>query len=263
MGRVSFSAVHKTYGDLGDPVTALTNVNFDVADGEFCAILGHSGCGKTTLLNLVAGFEAPSGGSITVDGAPVSGPGWERTMIFQDYALFPWATVRENIAFGLEMKKVPQAERAAIVAHHIDLVGLEGFAERYPHQLSGGMRQRVAIARALAVSPRVLLMDEPFAALDDQNRRYMQQELVRIWRREPKTVMLVTHSIDEAILLADRIVVMTSRPGRIKQQVGVELDRPRDEDSAAYLALKRQLRRLIQDGVDPGSLPQPELSARQ
>jgi NitT/TauT family transport system ATP-binding protein len=247
MGQVTFSAVSKTFGDFGDPVTALTNVSFDIADGEFCAILGHSGCGKTTLLNMAAGFETPTGGTIAVDGVPVSGPGWERTMIFQDYALFPWATVRENIAFGLQMKKVPPADCTAIVEHHIDLVGLRGFAESYPHQLSGGMRQRVAIARALAVSPRVLLMDEPFAALDDQNRRFMQQELVRIWRREPKTVMLVTHSIDEAILLADRVVVLTSRPGRIKQQVVVDLARPRDEDSPGYLALKRQLRNLIHD----------------
>ncbi len=247
MGRVSFAGVSKIYGPSDDAVMALANVSFDIADGEFCAILGHSGCGKTTLLNMVAGFETPSGGTIAVDGRPISRPGWERTMIFQDYALFPWATVCENIAFGLKMKKVPAAERAAIVDHHVDLVGLKTFTDRYPHQLSGGMRQRVAIARDLAVSPEVLLMDEPFAALDDQNRRFMQRELVRIWRREPKTVMLVTHSIDEAILLADSIVVLSSRPGRIKQVIKVELDRPRDEEEAGYLALKRRLRLLIQE----------------
>ncbi|PKU23971.1 ABC transporter ATP-binding protein [Telmatospirillum siberiense] len=248
MGHLSFNGVSKVYDDRGAPVTALANVTFDIADGEFCAILGHSGCGKTTLLNMVAGFETPTGGAISLDGRAVAGPGWDRTMIFQDYALFPWATVRENIAFGLEMKKVPAAERTEIIDHHVDLVGLSGFADRYPDELSGGMRQRVAIARALAVSPRVLLMDEPFAALDDQNRRSMQNELVRIWRREPKTVMLVTHSIDEAILLADYVVVLSSRPGRIKQVVPIRLDRPRDEDDPDYLALKRQLRGLIHDG---------------
>lgn len=249
MGKVSFSGISKVYADQGKPVTALSDVSFDIEDGQFCAILGHSGCGKTTLLNMVAGFETPSRGTITVDGRPVAGPGWERTMIFQDYALFPWATVRENIAFGLEMKAVPEASRAAIVEHHVNLVGLGGFADSFPHQLSGGMRQRVAIARALAVSPHVLLMDEPFAALDDQNRRYMQQELIRIWHREPKTVMLVTHSIDEAILLADVIVVMTSRPGRINEIVPVTIPTPRDEDGADYIALKRHLRALIHGDI--------------
>lgn len=252
MGRLDVHSVNKVYEDPhgGGAVTALANVRLQVGDGEFCALLGHSGCGKTTLLNLVAGFEQPTAGTITVDGQPIDGPGWERTMIFQDYALFPWMTVERNVLFGLEMKQVPEAERTAIARHHIDLVGLGGAAGRYPHQLSGGMRQRVAIARALAVSPRVLLMDEPFAALDDQNRRLMQQELVRIWRQEPKTVMLVTHSIDEAILLADRIAVMTRHPGRIKEIVEVGLPRPRDEDDPAYLALKRRLRALIHENTE-------------
>lgn len=247
MGHVCFSRIGKVYGDGPDALTALGDVSFEIADGEFCALLGHSGCGKTTLLNMVAGFEAPTSGSVTLGGRPVDGPGWDRTMIFQDYALFPWASVRENIGFGLKMKKTAPDEAAAIVEHHLDLVGLQGFGDRYPHQLSGGMRQRVAIARALAVSPDVLLMDEPFAALDDQNRLAMQRELVRIWRQEPKTVMLVTHSIDEAILLADKIVVMSSRPGRVREIVPVGLDRPRDEDDPAYLALKRHLRSLIRE----------------
>lgn len=249
MGRLNVHAVSKVYDDHhgGAAVTALQDVGLEVADGEFCALLGHSGCGKTTLLNLVAGFEKPSRGTITVDGRGIEGPGWERTMIFQDYALFPWMNVEENVLFGLEMKGLPEAERRENAWHHIALVGLDSFAGHYPHQLSGGMRQRVAIARALAVSPRVLLMDEPFAALDDQNRRLMQRELVRIWRQEPKTVMLVTHSIDEAILLADRIVVMTRRPGRIKCIVEVDLPRPRDEDESAYIALKKQLRTLIHE----------------
>ena len=255
MASLSVLGVEKTYGDpdRGDVVTALHGVGFELEENEVCALLGHSGCGKTTLLNLVAGFEQPSAGSIRVDGRPVTGPGWERAVIFQDYALFPWATVLDNVLFGLEMKRVPAAERRRIADEHIRLVGLTGFERHYPHQLSGGMRQRVAIARAFSVRPRVLLMDEPFAALDDQNRRSMQDELVRIWRSEPKTVLLVTHSIDEAILLADRILVMTPRPGRIKREVIVDLPRPRDEDSPGFIALRRALRALIQeDGQEAG-----------
>jgi NitT/TauT family transport system ATP-binding protein len=170
-------------------------------------------------------------------------------MIFQDYALFPWMSVAQNIAFGLEMKNIPRPERARVTRHHVELVGLQGFEHKLPHHLSGGMRQRVAIARALAVGPRVLLMDEPFAALDAQNRSLMQDELVLIWQREPKTVLLVTHSIDEAIKLADYIVVMTRRPGRVKSFIEVDLPRPRDEDSAAYAKLKRRLRMLIHDEI--------------
>jgi len=249
MGLLVVDEVSKVYpGSRGAaPVLAVDRVSFTVGDGEFCALLGHSGCGKTTLLNLVAGFEAPSEGRLTVEGRPITGPGWERSVIFQDYALFPWATVAANVAFGLEMKGVPGPERAELVRHHIALVGLEGFEQRYPHELSGGMRQRVAIARALTVSPRVLLMDEPFAALDDQNRRTMQEELVRIWKREPKTVLLVTHSLDEAILLADRIIVLSRRPGRIKRQLMVDLPRPRDEDDPGFIALRKTLRALIRE----------------
>ncbi|RAU20543.1 nitrate ABC transporter ATP-binding protein [Paramagnetospirillum kuznetsovii] len=251
MGHLSLSAVSKIYDDHGAPVTALSGITLDIADGEFCAILGHSGCGKTSLLNMVAGFESPTSGSITVDRQAVTGPGWERTIIFQDYALFPWANIRDNVAFGLEMKGVPPAERRRIVDHHLSLVGLAAFAERYPHQLSGGMKQRVAIARALAVQPRVLLMDEPFAALDDQTRRAMQGELTRIWQQEKKTVVLVTHSIDEAILLADTVVVLSRHPGRIKRIVPIGLDRPRDEDDPAYAVLRKELRALIHDEADP------------
>lgn len=252
MGRLSVSGVSKIYGDLESPhaVIALKDVSFEIPDNQFCAILGHSGCGKTTLLNMAAGFERPTAGMVAVDGAPIRGPGWEHTMIFQDYALFPWMSVSQNIAFGLEMKNVPKAERDDITRYHVELVGLGGFEDKLPHQLSGGMRQRVAIARALAVCPRVLLMDEPFAALDAQNRSFMQDELVRIWRREPKTVMLVTHSIDEAIKLADCIVVMTRRPGRVKAFIEVDLPRPRNEDDTSYLRLKRELRELIHDELD-------------
>jgi NitT/TauT family transport system ATP-binding protein len=229
------------------PVRALKDVNFTVADKEFCALLGHSGCGKTTLLSMLAGFESPSEGSLLLDDQPIGKPGWERTMIFQDYALFPWQTVADNISFGLEMRNVKPAERKRIVDEHIGLVGLKGFENRYPHQLSGGMRQRVSIARALAVNPHVLLMDEPFAALDAQNRSLMQKEMVRIWDHARKTCVLVTHSIEEAITLSDRILVMTKRPGTIKADIRVDLPRPRSEDDPQVLALRRKIRDLIQD----------------
>ena len=229
------------------PVLALRDVAFTVHDKEFCSLLGHSGCGKTTLLTMLAGFEHPTEGRLLIDGEPIGKPGWERTMIFQDYALFPWQTVAQNIAFGLEMRKVKAPERKRIVEEQIALVGLSGFENRYPHQLSGGMRQRVSIARALAVDPHVLLMDEPFAALDAQNRATMQREMVRIWDRARKTCVLVTHSIEEAITLSDRILVMTKRPGTIKANIEVALPRPRSEDDPEVMKLRRRIRELIQD----------------
>jgi len=254
---LTIANVSKIYGDPASEgaVVALRDVSLDVPDHAFCAILGHSGCGKTTLLNMVAGFEKPTSGEVSIGGEPVSRPGWRNTMIFQEYALFPWMSVAENIEFGLEMKRAPQ--RAEVRRTYVELVGLQGFEDKYPRELSGGMRQRVAIARALAVCPEILLMDEPFAALDAQTRETMQDELVRIWRREPKTVMLVTHSIDEAIKLADKVVVLSRRPGRVKEIVEIELDRPRDEDDPAYLALRKRLRALIceEDAIDPE--PQP------
>ena len=249
MGRLAVKGISKTYGEPGAPdsVVALRDVSFEVPDNQFCTILGHSGCGKTTLLNITAGFERATNGQVTVDDVPIRDPGWQNTMIFQDYALFPWMSVSQNIAFGLEMKNLPRKACEAITHHYVALVGLGGFEDKYPHQLSGGMRQRVAIARSLAVQPNLLLMDEPFAALDAQNRSFMQDELVRIWQREPKTVMLVTHSIDEAIKLSDCIAVMTRRPGKVKEFINVALPRPRDEDDDAYRKLRRRLRDLIHD----------------
>ncbi len=244
------------HGTRDAPVLAIDDVSFDIADREFCSIIGHSGCGKTTLLNMVAGFERPTAGSVTVDGTTVDRPTWTRSMVFQDYALFPWLTVEDNIAFGLEMKRIPADQRRAIVAAQVRLVGLAGFEKRYPHQLSGGMKQRVSIARALSVDPQVLLMDEPFAALDAQNRALMQQEMGRLLADAPpdsrRTMVLVTHSIEEAIILSDRIIVLSSRPGRIKTILRVDLPRPRDEDDPAFIALRRRLRRLIEEeiGVD-------------
>ncbi len=250
MARLVVDSVHKTFPALQqgqDNVVALRDVNFVVNDHEFCCLLGHSGCGKTTLLNIMAGFEATSNGSITLDGTPVGPPHWTRTMVFQDYALFPWLTVAKNIAFGLEVKGVAQAEQTRIVAEHIKLVGLSGFETRLPHQLSGGMKQRVAIARALAVNPQVALFDEPFAALDAQNRSLLQDELVRISLATRKTMILITHSIEEAIKLADRIIVMTKRPGTVKANIVVDIPRPRSEDDASVISLKKKLRALIAD----------------
>jgi NitT/TauT family transport system ATP-binding protein len=254
MGRLTVKGVSMVFGDPYDPgaVLALKDVSFEVPDNRFCAILGHSGCGKTTLLNIAAGFEQPTSGTVTEDDVPIRDPGWRHTMIFQDYALFPWMNVEQNIAFGLEMKGLPRGERNEITRHYVELVGLASFEGKFPHELSGGMRQRVAIARALAVCPRVLLMDEPFAALDAQNRSFMQDELVRIWQREPKTVLLVTHSIEEAIKLSDCIAVITRRPGRVKAFINVDLPRPRDEDDPVFLELRRKLRALIHDEFEVG-----------
>ena len=232
------------------PVLALRGVNFTVHHNEFCSVLGHSGCGKTTLLTLVAGFEDVTAGQILLDGKPVGKPSWERSIIFQDYALFHRLTVEDNIAFGLQMKNVPREQQKNIVKDYVNLVGLSGFERRYPYQLSGGMRQRVSIARALAVDPQILLMDEPFAALDAQNRSMMQQEMVRIWERTRKTCLLVTHSIEEAITLSDHILVMTRRPGTIKSDLHVDLPRPRREDDPKVIALKTRIRELIHDEFD-------------
>jgi NitT/TauT family transport system ATP-binding protein len=253
MGDLVIDQVTKVYegADEDSGVVALKDISFKVEHHLFCAILGHSGCGKTTLLNMAAGFDTPTYGEITIAGEPIAKPGWRNTMMFQDYALFPWMNVAENIDFGLKMKKLPAHKRQDSIQIHVDLVGLNGFEQKYPHQLSGGMRQRVALARALAVRPEVLLMDEPFAALDAQTRSLMQDELVRIWEREPKTVMLVTHSIDEAIKLADQIVVMTRRPGRVQACIEVSIKRPRDEDAPEYRSLRRELRTLLQE--DPAS----------
>ncbi|MEU1734924.1 ABC transporter ATP-binding protein [Streptosporangium sp. NPDC020145] len=206
------------------PFTALDDVDLDVREGEFLTLVGPSGCGKSTLLDLLAGLAVPSRGRILLDGTPVEGPGLDRGVVFQQYALFPWRTALSNVEFGLEAKAVPKRERAERARAHLELVGLRGFEERYPHELSGGMRQRVAIARSLAFDPEVLLMDEPFAALDAQTRESLQEELLRIWQRTGKTVVFITHGIDEAVYLGQRVAVMTSRPGRIKRILDIEFD---------------------------------------
>ncbi len=221
--------VSKTYADrLGHPVEALSDVSLAVEAEEFVALLGPSGCGKSTLLSIVAGLLRPTAGGVFLEGALATGRS-ATAMVFQEFALFPWRTVQANVEFGLEELGVPPRERAARAREHIALTGLAGFEAKYPHQLSGGMRQRVGIARALAVDPAVLLMDEPFSALDAQTRQLMQEELLTLWERTRKTILYVTHNIQEAVYLADRVVVLSRRPGRVLATVPVELGRPRAE----------------------------------
>ncbi|KAF0228299.1 MAG: putative ABC transporter [Beijerinckiaceae bacterium] len=211
----------------GAPVTALQPTSLSVGDNDFVTILGPSGCGKSTLLRMIAGLDRPTSGTILLDGRKVSGPGPDRGMVFQSYTLFPWLTIAENIAFGLTEKGMAAAETREIVAAYIDKVGLRGFEKHYPKQLSGGMQQRTAIARALANDPAVLLLDEPFGALDNQTRALMQELLLGIWEREKKTVLFVTHDIEEAIFIASRCLVMSARPGRIKADIAIDLPYPR------------------------------------
>jgi ABC-type nitrate/sulfonate/bicarbonate transport system ATPase subunit len=246
MTKLSIEAVSRVFpGRRGArPTRALEPTDLKVAANDFITVLGPSGCGKSTLLRIVAGLDRPSAGRVLLDGRPVAGPGPDRGMVFQSYTLFPWLTVAENIAFGLAEKGMPEPERRAIVDAYIDKVGLRGFEHHWPKQLSGGMQQRTAIARALANDPEILLLDEPFGALDNQTRGLMQELLLGIWERERKTVMFVTHDIEEAIFLASRVVVMTARPGRIKADIPVDLPHPRDyrlKTSPEFSTLKARL----------------------
>ncbi|MEC5387533.1 ABC transporter ATP-binding protein [Uliginosibacterium sp. H3] len=215
------NASGKTGSDAAQRFVALEDISLDVKAGEFLALVGPSGCGKSTLLDLLGGLTTPTSGRLLLDGKPITGPARDRGIVFQQYALYPWRTAQQNIEFGLEVAGVARAERREKAAHYLALVGLSAFADRYPHELSGGMKQRVAIARSLAYEPEVLLMDEPFAALDAQTREGLQVELLRIWRRTGKTILFITHSIDEAVVLGQRVAVITARPGRIKQVVDI------------------------------------------
>ncbi len=231
---------------------AVRNITTTIHASEFVSIIGPSGCGKSTLLNAVAGYLEPSGGVLTVDGEAVGGPGPDRGMVFQHNSLLPWRSTLDNVAFGLKMRGVDRRERRARAEEFLRLVGLAGFADRYPAQLSGGMQQRVEIARVLINNPRVVLMDEPFGALDAQTRERMQQLLLDIWGRFQPTVLFVTHDIDEALILSDRVLVMTHRPGRIREEIVVDLPRPRPEDiivSPEFIALKKHCLALVQDEV--------------
>lgn len=227
--KISFRDVVKTYPVKGGVFTALDRVSFGIEDEEFVTVVGPSGCGKSTLLGMVAGLVEPDSGETLVDGAPVRGPGPERGVIFQQYALFPWLTVRRNVEFGLKLTSMSAAERRKRAERAIDLVGLSDFADALPKTLSGGMKQRCAIARAYAVNPEVLLMDEPFGALDALTRVQLQDQLLDTWNRERRTIMFITHDVDEAVYLAGRVVVMAARPGRIHTVVDVDLPYPRTE----------------------------------
>lgn len=234
----------------GQFTQAVQSVSLDVMPGEFVSLIGPSGCGKSTLLNAVAGFIQPSAGKLTVDGQPVHGPGPDRGVVFQQYSLFPWMTVRKNVEFGLKMHGVPAAERERQARTLLGLAGLLSFENHYPDQLSGGMKQRVGIVRALATSPQVLLMDEPFGALDAQTRVVMQEILTNMWQRLRISVLFITHDIDEAIFLSDRLYVMTARPGRIKAEITIPLPRPRTPAmmaSAEFIGLVQQVRALIRE----------------
>ena len=245
--HIRIDQVNKTFSSDGRDVVALQNINLQVNRGEFICLLGPSGCGKSTLLNAVAGFSLPSTGTIRVDDKQVLSPGPDRGMVFQEYALFPWMTVAENIAFGLEIKKQSRAQIKQTVSSLLEMLNLQDFRDRYPKDLSGGMRQRVAIARVLALDSPIMLMDEPFGALDSLTRRNLQDELLRIWLELKKTILFVTHSIEESIYLADRIVVMTYRPGQIKKDVSVTMPRPRDPSSAEFNNLKKELSLLVME----------------
>jgi NitT/TauT family transport system ATP-binding protein len=240
----------KKYSSLGADTPALVDINLEIQEGEFICLLGPSGCGKSTLLKIIAGLIPATSGKIIIDGKAIDGPGPERAVVFQDYALFPWMSVRDNVEFGLEARKLAPAARKEISDKLLGVVGLTDFADRYPHHLSGGMKQRVSIARALAVNPSLLLMDEPFGALDAQTRQSLQDELLRIWREYRKTVIFVTHSIEEAIYLSDRIVVMTARPGRIKEVVSIDEARPRDMTNEAMNLRQRQVRAVLNEEIE-------------
>ncbi len=234
-------------------VVAVEDLSLAVYDNEFVSLVGPSGCGKSTLLMMAAGLEPISAGDIRSDGVPVTGPGRDRGMVFQSYTLFPWLNVADNIRFALKKSNLPRAEQEVLVAEHIRLVGLEGFERAHPNQLSGGMRQRVAIARALVYKPQMLLMDEPFGALDAQTRLQMQELLLQVWQAYRTTVLFVTHDVEEAILLSDRIYVMTARPGKIKCEIRVDLPRPRNlletESTPRFSELRRQVLGLIREEV--------------
>jgi len=222
-------------------LVAIENFNLKVEKGEFVCILGPSGCGKTTILRMIAGLDTQTSGDIVLDEKNISGPGSDRGIVFQEFALFPWRTVRKNIEFGMELRNIPAEERKKVSQRLINLVGLQGFEDSHPHELSGGMKQRVGIARALANEPEILLMDEPFGSLDAQTRNLMQKELLRIWSETKKTVIFITHSVDEAVYLADRIVVMSERPSTISEIYNISWLRPRDRASMEFANLRKEI----------------------
>lgn len=254
MTLLSVSNLSQVFVDpySGDTTTAIGDVGFEVHEGEFVALLGPSGCGKTTVLNIVAGFLEATGGDVVVAGDAVRGPGPDRGVVFQDFALFPWMTVESNIAFGLKMQGVGRSERSGRARAMIDLVGLSGFESKYPHELSGGMRQRAGVARVLVTDPSIMLMDEPFASIDAQTRRVLQQEVLRIWAEQQPMVLFVTHDVDEAIFMADRVIVLSGRPSSVAADLSVPLERPRTwrevQTDPRFLEMREELLSML--GVD-------------
>lgn len=242
--KVSIQGIEKKYNTRKGEVVALNGVNFDIKENEFICVIGPSGCGKSTLLNIIAGLLEPTAGQILVDGKPIQGTGTDRGVVFQQYALFPWLTVKKNVEFGLKLKGLSKDECDSIAMKYLKMVELGKFADSYPKELSGGMKQRVAIARAYAMNPEVLLMDEPFGALDAQTRTQLQTELLKAWQEENKTCFFVTHDIEEAIVLATRVVIMSARPGRIKEVVDIDIPYPRDQEtkmSERFIELKNHI----------------------
>ncbi len=244
MALLEIKGVSKLFEAKGKAVEALRDINLSVGENEFVCLVGPSGCGKTTLLRIIAGLDRPTDGEVLLDGKLIEGPGPLRGMVFQEYSLFPWRTVLDNVAFGLELRGVSKEERLARARSYLKAVGLEAFEASYPHELSGGMKQRVAIVRALVNDPKALLMDEPFGALDAQTRNVMQSELLRIWQEKKKTVVFVTHSMDEAIYLGDRVVIMSARPGMISDIIDIDVARPRNRTSPE---VNRYRERILQD----------------
>lgn len=264
MSRIVFDSVTRVFRRGKEEFPAVEQVSFEVEDQEFVAIVGPSGCGKTTLLRMAAGLEFPTRGAVRVGDQEVRGPGPDRAVVFQQFALFPWRTVEENIGFGLKCKGINSSARAGRVAHYIELMGLQGYEKAYPHQLSGGMQQRVAIARSYALEPDVLLMDEPFGALDAQTRTVMQEELIKLSRVNPRTVLFITHAVEEAVYLADRVVVMTRRPGRIREVIDVASVRAAERwdrlerieevmDLGSFVHLRTHIWRLLREQQDEGA----------
>ena len=262
MSDIAFDDVTRVFERDGKDVLTLDGISFDVRDREFVAIVGPSGCGKTTCLRMAAGLEFPTSGTVSVGGRPVTKPGPDRAVVFQQFALFPWKTVYENIDFGLRSKGLPESKRRERIARQVELMGLQGYESAYPHQLSGGMQQRVAIARSYVLDPDVLLMDEPFGALDAQTRVVMQEELIKLSRVNPRTVLFITHAVDEAVYLADRVVVMTRRPGRIREIVDVAPVRKAEHwerferteevmDQASFVHLRTAIWRMLRGEQQP------------
>ncbi len=241
--------IFKEFSHNGSSIQVLQDIDLTIEEGEFVCLVGPSGCGKSTLINLIAGLERPSRGQVLIDGKPVAGPGAQRVVVFQEAALFPWLTVQGNVEFGLKMAGVPPQERRRIVAEQLRTVHLTRFADHFPHQLSGGMKQRVAIARALSMNPKILLMDEPFGALDAQTRRLLHQELLEIWGKTKKTIFFVTHNVREATVLADKVLTISARPGRIKGGYQIKLPRPRRESDPHLIVIQQRILLSLQEEI--------------